>query len=138
MYRIILDYRQLLASIHYLILQHPKPKLPHIKDPLITTIGQFLRDSHLNIVIPDLYIPKPLWENDQNIMSKILKMEKSRIAIQRVNQWRLFLQVIWLSKVTDPQGNTALPEFLNFTRTHTDVSKMQSEMVNPSTSATKS
>jgi hypothetical protein len=57
-----LDYGQLLASINYLILQHPKPKLPHIKDLLITTIRQFLGDSQLNIVIPDLYTPKPLRE----------------------------------------------------------------------------
>jgi hypothetical protein len=123
MYRIILDYGQLLAGVHYPILQHPKPKLPHIKDPLITTICQFLSDSQLNIVIPDLYIPKPLRESDQNIMSEILKIEKSPIAIQRVNQCRLFLQITWLSKMTDPQVNTVLPEFLDFTSTHTDVSK---------------
>jgi hypothetical protein len=38
MCKIILDYGQLLAGVHYPILQYPKPKLPHIKDPLIATI----------------------------------------------------------------------------------------------------
>jgi hypothetical protein len=57
MYRIILDYGQLLAGVHYPVLQHPKPKLPHIKDPLIATIRQFLADSQLNIIIPNIYIP---------------------------------------------------------------------------------
>jgi hypothetical protein len=115
MYRIILDYGQLLPGVQYLILQYPKPKLPHVKDPLITTIYQFLSDSQLNIVIHDIYILKPLRENDQNIMGRLLKMEKSPISIQRVNQCWLFLQVTWLSEMMDPQGNTVLPEFLDFT-----------------------
>jgi hypothetical protein len=80
MYKIILDYGQLLAGVHCPILQHPKPKLPHIKDPLITTIRQFLPDSQLNIVILSIYIPQPLCGNDQNIMSKILKIKKSPIV----------------------------------------------------------
>jgi hypothetical protein len=123
MYRIILDYGQLLTSVHYPILQHPKSKLPHIKDPLITTIRQFLADSQLNVVIPDLYTPKLLQESDLNILSETLKIKRSPIAIQRVNQCRLFLQITWLSEMTDPQGNTALPKFLDFTSTHTDNSK---------------
>jgi hypothetical protein len=96
MYRIILDYGQLLAGVNYLILKHPKPKLPHSKDLVI------YYNSQLNIVIPDLYIPKPLWESNLNIMNKILKIEKSPIAIQQVNQCSLFLQITWLSKMTDP------------------------------------
>jgi hypothetical protein len=48
MYQIILEYSQLLAGVQYPILQHPKPKLPHIKDLLITTICQFLANSQLN------------------------------------------------------------------------------------------
>jgi hypothetical protein len=122
MYRIVLDYSQLLAGVQYPILQYPKLTLPHVKDPLITTICQFLSDSQLNIVIPDIYIPKPLRENDQNIMCKLLKMEKSPILVQRVNQCQLFLQITWLSEMTDPQGNTVLLEFLDFTGAHTNVS----------------
>jgi hypothetical protein len=57
MYRIILDYGQLLASVQYPILHYPKPKLPHVKDPLITTIRQFLSDSQLNII--DIRMPTP-------------------------------------------------------------------------------
>jgi hypothetical protein len=123
MYRILLDYSQLLAGVQYPILQYPKPKLPHVKDPLITTIRQFLHNSQLNIVIPDICIPKPLRENDQNIMGELLKTEKSPISIQRANQCRLFLQITWLLEMTDPHGNTVLPEFLDYTGTHTDVSR---------------
>jgi hypothetical protein len=123
MYRIILDYCQLLAGVQHPIQQYPKPKLPHVKDPLIATIHQFLSDSHLNIVIPSIYIPKPLQENDQNIMGELLKSVKSPISIRRVNQCRLFLQVTWLSEMTDPEGNAVLPEFLDYTGTHTNVSR---------------
>jgi hypothetical protein len=123
MYRIILDYGQLFTSVQYPILQYPNPRLLHVKDPLITTIRQFLSDSQLNIVIPDIYIPKPLQENGQNIMGKLLKIEKSPISIQRVNQCQLFLHITWLSEMTDTQGNTVLPEFLDFKGTHTDVSQ---------------
>jgi primosomal replication protein N len=112
MYKIILKYRQLLAGVQFPILQHLKPKLPHIMDPLITTICQFLVNSQLNIVIPQLYIPRPICENDLNIMGEIPKIEKSPIAIKRVNQRRLFLQITWLSEMTDAPGNVILPEFL--------------------------
>jgi hypothetical protein len=79
MYRIILDYGQLLARVQYLVLQYPKLRLPHIKDTLITIICQFLLDSQLNIVIPNLYIPKLLQENNQNIMGKLHKIKESPI-----------------------------------------------------------
>jgi hypothetical protein len=123
MYKIILDYGQLLAGVHYPILQYPKPKLPCIKDPFITTIRQFLADSQLNIIIPSIYIPQPLHGNNQNIMSKILKIEKSPVAIKIVNQCWLFLQITRLLEMTDPQGNMVLPKFLTFKGTHKDVSR---------------
>jgi hypothetical protein len=77
-------------------------------------------DSQLNIVIHDIYILKLLQENDQNIMGKLLKIEK---CIQRVNQCWLFLQITWLLEMTDPQGNTVILEFVDFTGTHTNVSQ---------------
>jgi hypothetical protein len=61
--------------------------------------------------------------DDRNIMSEIMKIENSPIVIQRVNQCRLFLQVTWLSEMTDPQGTTIIPGFLQFTRKHNDVSR---------------
>jgi hypothetical protein len=75
MYQIILECGQLLARVQFPILQHLKPKLPHIMDLLITTICQFLANSQLNIAIPQLYIPRPLCENDLDIMGEILKIE---------------------------------------------------------------
>jgi hypothetical protein len=66
MYRIILDFGQLLARVHYPILQHPTPKLPHIKDTLIATICQFLADSQLNIVYPKhIQTKTTLWERPE-------------------------------------------------------------------------
>jgi hypothetical protein len=56
-------------------------------------------------------------------MGEILKIEKSPIAIKRVNQCQLFLQVTWLLEMTDSQGNVVLPGFLEYTGTHTDTSK---------------
>jgi hypothetical protein len=83
MYKMILEYSQLLAGVQYPILQNPKPCLPHINNP---TIRQFLAESDLSISIPGLYTPQHLRENNCNIMGEQMKMEKSPIAIQRVNQ----------------------------------------------------
>jgi hypothetical protein len=77
MYIMIFEYAQLLSSIAFLILQNPCPNLLHITDPLIVTICQFLAESGLNIVIPQLYIPQPLCKNDSNIMSEIMMIKKS-------------------------------------------------------------
>jgi hypothetical protein len=85
-YKMTFEYDQLLAGVQYPILQNLKPCLPHINNPMITTIWQFLAESQLNIVIPGLYSPQPLQENDNNIMGELMKIEKSPIAIQRVNQ----------------------------------------------------
>jgi hypothetical protein len=86
MHKMIFKYGQLLARVQYPILQNPKPRLPHINNPMITTICQFLAESQLNIVIPGLYSPQPLQENNHNIMGELMKIEKSPIAVQRVNQ----------------------------------------------------
>jgi hypothetical protein len=123
MYIMVFEYAQLLASVAFPILQHPCPTLPHMTDLLIVTIRQFLAESTLNIVIPQLYTPQPLRDNNSNIMSEVMKIEKSPIAIQGVNQCRLFLQVTWLSEMTDPQGTSILPEIFEFTRTNTNVSR---------------
>jgi hypothetical protein len=56
-------------------------------------------------------------------MGEILKIEKSWITIQQVNQCQLFLQVNWLSEMTDAQGNIVLPCFLDHTGNHTKASK---------------
>jgi hypothetical protein len=57
-------------------------------------------------------------------MGEILKIEKSLIAIKRVNQCQLFLQVTWLFEMTDAQGNIVLLGFLEYTSTHTNTSKV--------------
>jgi hypothetical protein len=123
MYQMIFDYAQLLSGVAFPILQNPRPMLPHISDLLITTIHQFLAENGLNIVIPPIYIPQPLRTSNRNIMSKIMKIEKSTIAIHRVNQCRLFLQVTGLSEITDPQGTSIIHDFLQFTRKHNNVSR---------------
>jgi hypothetical protein len=58
----IFDYAQLLSGVAFPILQNPQPALPHISNPLITTIRQFLAESRLNIVIPPIYIYPSLFE----------------------------------------------------------------------------
>jgi hypothetical protein len=35
----------------------------------------------------------------------------------------LFLQVTWLSEITDPQGTSIIPDYLQFTGKHNDVSR---------------
>jgi hypothetical protein len=62
MYKMIFEYGKLLAGIQYPILQNPKPCLPHINNPMITTIRQFLAESQLNIVIPGLSHPTTVRE----------------------------------------------------------------------------
>jgi hypothetical protein len=54
MYIMIFEYAQLLSSVAFLILQNPCPTLLHITNPLIVLICQFLAESGLNIVIPQL------------------------------------------------------------------------------------
>jgi hypothetical protein len=122
-YKMIFEYSQLLAGVQYPILQHPKPHLPHITNPMITTIRQFLAESQLNIVILGIYSPQPLWENDYNIMGELMKIEKSTITIQQVNQCRLFLQVTWISKMSNKLGMTITPDFLEYTGTQTTTSR---------------
>jgi hypothetical protein len=90
-YRMVFDYTQLLSRVAFPILQNPHLSLPHITDPLITMICQFLAESRLNIVIPQLYIPQPPCINNSNIISEIMKI-KNAIVIQ-VNQCRIVLQV---------------------------------------------
>jgi hypothetical protein len=73
-------------------------------------------------MIPGIYIPKPLRENDQNIMGELLKLEKAPYQFKESIS-AVYSSRSWLSEMTDPQGNTVLPEFLDFTGNHTDISR---------------
>jgi hypothetical protein len=55
-------------------------------------------------------------------MSEIMKSKK-RNRHTKVNQCRLFLLVTWLSEITDSQGTAIIPDFLQFTRKHNNVSR---------------
>jgi hypothetical protein len=125
MYSMIFDYAQLLAGTQFPILQHPDRRLPHVQEPLIVTIRQFLSRCKINIVITKLYIPGPLRANDVNLTNAVMAKEKNNAAICRFNQVRLYLQVTWLSEICNVQGNRILPEYLDHTdRTETNSQSM--------------
>jgi hypothetical protein len=115
MYNMIFDHAQLLAGTQFPLLQYPNQKLPHIQEPFIVAIRQFLARCNANIIITDLYTPGPLRENDIILTNVVMEVENNNASIIRFNKVRLYLQVTWLSEICNVQGTKILPEFLDHT-----------------------
>jgi hypothetical protein len=118
LYKTILEYSQLLAGIAAPLLQYPHRIIPYFNDPLVSCLRKFLAESELNIVIPDLTMPKALRERDIPIMETISKQIATKQEVRYANQCRLFFQVFWLSELCDPDGKSMEQKFLDFNEMH--------------------
>lgn len=103
LYTMILEYFQLISGITLPLLECPSYKIPHIQDRFIMGLRNFL--SKCNVFIKtNIQIPARQRVDDRCIMEDIMEIEKSPSKIRLFNQVRLFLQVFYLSDITDPSG----------------------------------
>jgi hypothetical protein len=85
-------------------------------------VKEFLNKIKGHIIIPELWIPKPLRVNDVILMDFIDDLELSKPQKVIFNNWRLFFQITYLSEITTLEGDKIKSEYLDKRQITTTIS----------------
>jgi hypothetical protein len=106
--RLHLGWVQTVAGTGLPILEDTRP-IPHLEGRWIKALRDYLRTVKAHITIQDLWMPKLLRENDSYIMNTAMKYTMICRELKDINRCRLYLQVITVSELADPRGETLMP-----------------------------
>ena len=93
--------------------------LPHLLDGWFQVTRQFLQESDCTIEIDDAPTILPRRENDKNIMDDVCQSTTSQTDIEQINWCRLYLQVEYLSDISNLEG-THLQSSTIYSKTNPD------------------
>ena len=84
----------------------------HLEGSWLTSTREFLATLSGSIVLPHAYCPSPLRILDQPIMEAFNKVPGlGRKRLMQLNCCRIFLQIHFLSEITNSSGDTLIPGF---------------------------
>jgi hypothetical protein len=103
LFRIAIDWWQLVMGVSYPLLEHAAPIMLHQAPHWLSALRQFLQQLQASIHIPGLgeTLPRPLREADVNLMDAVVALPSlSRPQLLAFNRCRLFFGVAYLSEVS--------------------------------------
>jgi len=107
LFRITLSWVQYSLGIKSFFLHDVTTPLPHFEGDWLISLRQFLCNTQCSLVLSKPITQQPNRENDDYIMDLILKSNQfNPKQIRRINYCRLFLNVLLLSDITEPDGST--------------------------------
>jgi len=102
-------WTQYQSGVLYPILHKTETNLPHIQGSCIPTVRQYLCDIGGSIQIDHTYAQRPLRHNDRSIMEMALEHSLTDIQLTRISCVRMYLGVMYFSKICKPDGKSILP-----------------------------
>jgi len=109
-YRALIDAYQIKAGSARHILKHTE-FIPWCPEGWMSTLHQFLHSTNTTICMQNPWTPSPRRRNDRNIMDDV-HQSLPKVNHHAINNVRLYLQITYLSKITDASGTTILPHAL--------------------------
>jgi hypothetical protein len=107
LFRITIDWWQLVMGVSYSLLEHPAPIMPHQATHWLSALRPFLQQLQALIHILGIVetLPQPLREADVILMDEVLALPSlSRPHLLAFNRCRLFCGVAYLSEVSTAHG----------------------------------
>jgi hypothetical protein len=104
---VLLETHQVSAGIDVNPFEATSP-CRYIESPWVHSVQTFLHQCNASIRIPDLSSKHPLREHDRTIMSYTSDYDWSITDLRRINNCRLFLQVLYLSEIVSYTGTQIL------------------------------
>jgi hypothetical protein len=108
---ILLESFQVSAGIDHNPLEDTLP-CPYIDSPWVHSIQSFLRKCNASIQLPALTTKSPLRIHDRTIMSFIDENYWSPSDVRKINNCRMFLQVLYVSEIVNSAGTHLLDQAL--------------------------
>lgn len=110
--RIAIDEWQINSGFDTPLLYLPSLPCPHAEGSWLNTTRQFLAEQRASIEIDGVYLPSPLRDRDQCLMSVFASIKGlGRTRLRRLNYCRLYLGITFLSELVDASGCRLHPSF---------------------------
>ena len=110
--KLAIDEWQISSGCSHLLLTHPTVPCQHLEGTWLKSTREFLASISTSISIPHSYVPSPLRISDRSIMDSFNQLSGlGRKRLIQLNCCRLFLQVHYISELTNTMGTHLLPGF---------------------------
>ena len=113
MFRCTISWLQFSIGVSYPVLAQPTAFLPLMESKWVASMHLFLAEQKLTIQLNDTGIPPLQREHDSYIMDHVLNSNHYTPAeVRRLNYCRLYLNVVTVSDLANPDGMTLDSAFL--------------------------
>ncbi len=111
LYHIMIQHYQLLSGFSHPVLEKTNA-IPWSTAPWVDSLRSFLHRIKGQIVLSQPWLPRPRRQHDVAIMEDIMALNLPKAKAIQVNSVRTYLQVNFLSEITDHSGTHILPHAL--------------------------
>ena len=106
--RAVVDWYQLSSGLSKSILQHPNQKCSYVSSTWLNNLLQFMDKNKIAIVLANTLQFNIQRRNDKCIMDDLTRGPSSNIQLIQLNACRLYLNIIHLSDIVNPDGKKPL------------------------------
>ena len=107
---------QYISSVSSPVLENHSFPVFYINSILIDNLVRSSKNYKVELKIKNAFIIQKQRDNNSFIMDKILTFNSSRKIIKTIHICRFYLQMTFLSEITNIKGNTLRPEILTRTK----------------------
>ena len=95
-----------------------KVDIQYVQTNWILHLRDYMQTCEINITSEYFWTPTPERANDIGIMDKALSMYTEKNTLRRINNWRLYFQILFLSDICNTGGSQILYEFRHYPTHH--------------------
>jgi hypothetical protein len=112
LFRCVLSWLQLSVGVSFPVLEQPTQTLPHDESKWLSSLRSVLTTQKLSIRLDEPGIPPLQRTHDSYLMDHILQSNHYTAAeVRKLNYCRLYLNVVTVSDITQPNDNSVDPSF---------------------------
>ena len=108
---------QLLSGFMEQFLSHTQ-KITYLPLNWLSHIQEYLRTCQLKLYSDSFWIPPKEREKDIGIMDRALQLYQDKNVLRRINNWRIFFQLLTLSDMCNSSGDQLLYEYWHHPNKH--------------------
>ena len=108
----IVDWHQLSSGLNKYILQNPNQRSSYVSSIWFNNLLQFMAKNKITIVLANTLQFNIQRRNDKCIMDELIRGSSSYNQLIQINACRLYLNIIHLSDIFNPDGKTINNNFL--------------------------
>ena len=119
----IISFYQLSAGTSQQVLEFPNERIDYVNSIWLNDLIKFMSRNNIKIITKKYMSLEIQRRNDKCIMDEVLNSNLTKRKISQVNACRLYLRILYLSDIIQPDGKTVNPMYFNGKRPSYPTSK---------------